>query len=376
MTLVNIFTKIAVDVRCCLLQTHLDMLGSAEGEKMKTVKLNFAGVSDYFDKENNTICYHLKRNGYKVEISDDPDYLVCDVWLDHPFEYCGKPQVRIMVSGENYIPDFNLIDYAISPYPISFADRHFHRPGCAFHGEHWYALSRMNRNYNREILDTKVYFANFITSHESEFNIRGDFFKQLCKYKRVESAGTYLNNMPNGETVNWLNSSKSEFQRKCKFTLCFESTLHHGFVTEKLTDAFFADTIPVYYGSSAAADIFNKDAFINVAEFASFEEAIQKIIELDQDDEKYLQMLSQPVLRDREYPQKLDAALGDFICQIFDQPLEKAYRRSRVYLPRQYDMFLARAVDSDCLTVKNLLKRLGLKTLNKIGIAPFFTDSK
>ena len=343
---------------------------------MKTVKLNFAGISDYFDKENNTICYHLKRNGYKIEISDDPDYLVCDVWLNVPFEYCGKPQVRIMVSGENYIPDFNLIDYSISPYPISFGDRHFHRPGCAFAGEHWLSLAKKNRNYSREFLASKEYFANFITSHESEFNIRGDFFKRLCEYKRVESVGTYLNNMPNGETVNWLNSSKTEFQRKCKFTLCFESTLHHGFVTEKLTDAFFADTIPVYYGSSAAADIFNPDAFINVADYASFDEAIAKIIELDQDDEKYLHMLSQPILLDPEYPEKLDAALEDFICHIFEQPLDQAYRRSRVYLPGQYDSFLSRAVDSDCLTMKNLLKRLGLKTLEKIGAAPARGDSR
>lgn len=333
---------------------------------MKTVKLNFAGINEDFDKENNTICYHLKRSGYKVEISDDPDYLVCDVWLNQPFEYCGKPQVRIMVSGENYIPDFNLIDYAISPYPIMLGDRHFHRPGCAFSGDRWHSLAKKNRNYSREILNSKEYFANFITGHESEFNIRGDFFKRLCEYKRVESVGTYLNNMPNGETVNWLNSSKSDFQRKCKFTLCFESTLHYGFVTEKLTDAFFADTIPVYYGSSAAADIFNKDAFINVADYDSFEAAIEKIIELDQDDEKYLRMLSQPILLDSEYPQKLDEALGNFICHIFEQPLEKAYRRSRVYLPKDYDNYLTRAVDAESLTMKNLLKRLGTKTLEKI----------
>lgn len=337
---------------------------------MKTVKINFACIDENYDKENNMICYHLKRNGYNVEISDDPDYLICDVWLNPPFEYCGKPQVRIMVSGENYIPDFNLIDYAISPYPVTLGDRHFHRPGCAFTGDHWNSLAKMDRNYSRSILDSKEYFANFITSHDSEYNLRSDFFKRLCKYKRVESAGTYLNNMPNGQTVNWFDSSKTHFQRKCKFTLCFESTSHSGFVTEKLTDAFFADTIPIYYGSSAAAEIFNRDAFINVADFDSFDSAIERIMELDQDDEMYLQMLSQPILLDPEYPQILDDSLGKFICHIFEQPLEKAYRRSRVYLPKDYDNYLSRAVDSESLTMKYLLKQIGQKTAKKLHILP------
>ena len=72
--------------------------------------------------------------------------------------------------------------------------------------------------------------------------------------------------MPDGMVVDWLNDSKADFQRKCMFTLCFESTQHEGFITEKLMDAFYADSIPVYYGSSTAADIFNKDAIFNVAD--------------------------------------------------------------------------------------------------------------
>lgn len=333
---------------------------------MKTVKLNFACISEEYNKEQNLICDLLRINGYDVQICEDPDYLVCDVSYEKPFEYCGKAPVRIMYSGENFIPDFNLIDYAISPYPIVFGDRHFQLPPCVWPRSHWIALANKDRDYSADILKEKTLFANFISSHESEFNIRGDFFKELCKYKRVESPGTYLNNMPNGETVNWLDDSKANLQKKCKFTLCFESTLHYGFVTEKLMDAFFTDTIPVYYGSPTAAEIFNKDAFINVADFDSFEDAIARIIELDQDDEKYLQMLRQPILVDPEYPDRLEEALHGFVCNIFDQPLEKAYRRSRVYSPRNCDELLSRMVDSETLTFGNLIKRICQKILSKL----------
>ena len=47
--------------------------------------------------------------------------------------------------------------------------------------------------------------------------------------------------MPNGETVNWLDGSKFRFQKKCKFSLCFESVKHEGFISEKIVEALGID---------------------------------------------------------------------------------------------------------------------------------------
>ncbi len=157
---------------------------------MKTVKINYEGVSEEFDKEQNLIYDVLKGNGYDVQITEDADYLICGFSGPNPYTYCGKPQVRIMHSGENYVPDFNLIDYAISPYPIQFGDRSFHFPACVNPRSHWFALADKNRDYSSDFLQGKQYFANFITSHESEYQLRGDFFKELCQYKRVEATGS------------------------------------------------------------------------------------------------------------------------------------------------------------------------------------------
>lgn len=332
---------------------------------MKTVKINYVGTFPGYDCEHNLIYDILKNRGYDVQIVDDPDYIICDVFGENRYDYCKYPQVRIMYNAENYIPDFNLIDYAICSYPIQFLDRCFHLPCCVWPREHWCALPHKDRNYSREFVESKPYFANFIASHESEYGIRGDFFKKLSEYKRVEAPGSYLNNMPGGETVNWTDGSKTEFQRKCKFTLCFESTAHNGFVTEKIMDAFYADTIPVYYGSPTVTQIFNKDAFINCSDYASFDEVIEKIKELDQDDDKYLDMLRQPILVDPDYPDRVFDQLEDYICSIFEQPLEKAYRRSRVYHPQYHNDYLARAVDSESLTMKNLIFRILTKIKGK-----------
>lgn len=335
---------------------------------MKTIKLNYCAMGYDFNPEQNLIYDLLKIQGFDVQISPEPDYLICNFSEENHYAYCGKPQVRIMHSGENYIPDFNLIDYSICPYPISFGDRNFCLPPYVWPREHWQSLAKKDRSraQAQKLLSQKQYFASFITSHESEFGIRGDFFKKLSRYKRVESPGSYLYNMDDGTTVRLHDESKTDFQRKCKFSLCFESTNHYGFVTEKITDAFYADTIPIYYGSTTAAEVFNRDAFINVADYDSFDDAIARIIQLDQDDEAYVRMLSQPILVDPEYPARLERELGEYVRHIFEQPLEKAYRRSRVYHPQMIDDFLAKARIPEEMTMVELERTMKRKVVRKI----------
>lgn len=305
-----------------------------------------------------TLCKH-----YDVELSDNPDYVFCNCF--NLYDYCKYPQVRIMYSGENYVPDFNLIDYAISSYPVDFLDRNFYLPQSLFgyHGERKEMESR-ERNYTKEFLATKTRFANFIASYDSENNMRGDFFKALSKRKKVDSAGKWLNNT--GEHVRFQDNSKADFQRQCKFSLCFESTSNGGFNTEKIMDAFYAETIPVYYGDPNISSIFNPKAFINVADYASFDEAIEKILEIDADDEKYLEMMNQPIFVEENYISKSYEQAEDFLIHIFEQPIEKAYRRSRVFWPKGHEEFLVKAMplyqkvyrNKIAVTIRNLKRRL------------------
>lgn len=331
----------------------------------KLVKINFSGTYPNFKPEYNRI-YQVLKKYYDVQITEDADYVLCDIFGE-PYDYCQYPQVRIMYNGENYIPDFNLVDYAVSRYPLQLQDRNFYLPGCSSPIGHWHAFSTKDRNYSEQILKEKIYFANFISSHESEYGLRGGFFKELSKYKRIESPGTYLNNMPNGETVKWTNTSKTGFQRKCKFTLCFESTKHEGFITEKITDAFYADTIPVYYGSSNVTDIFNKNAFINCSDYDSFDDVIAKIIELDNDDQKYLEMLRQPILVNPDYPDQLSEDLERFVLNIFEQPLEQAYRRSRVYFPKQTETYLTTSLEMHRNPLRYFAKWVAEKLKHRIS---------
>ncbi len=126
-------------------------------------------------------------------------------------------------------------------------------------------------------------------------------------------------------------------------------------------DAFYLDTIPVYYGSDSVKAIFNTKAFINCSDYDNFDDVIQAIIELDQDDEKYLEMLRQPIFVDEKFPQKTLENLEKYLCHIFDQDIEPAYRRSRVYSPKMFDEFLLRANVPEALTMKELIRGMSKK---------------
>ena len=335
------------------------------GEPMKQIKIYFMGFWSDFDY-NNFIVYQILKKNYNVVVESDPakaDYIICSVF-DKPFQYCSYPQVRIFYSGENYAPDFNLVDYAISPYPISYFDRSF----CYSHfGDpaRFTALETKNRNYPTSILSEKPFFANFIFGHESEHHIRGDFFRSLSKYRRVDSAGPYMNNMPNGKCVDY-KVDKTDFQKKYKFTICIESTAHRGFITEKIVDAFFSDTIPIYYGSDTIGDIFNPGAFIDLRMFGSYEDAVELIAELDSNDDLYLEMLRQPIFRNSQFVTEIHASMETFLKNIFDQPKEEAFRRSRVFAAKNHNDYMKKVVLPEDISGKELLKLLFTRLREKL----------
>lgn len=326
---------------------------------MKTIRINFTGLSirNEFDPNKNYILDILKKH-YHVEVCDDPDYVICGVLYKGFFNQglyhqyiLSYPKIRIMIDGENLVPNYNLVDYSVCQYPIEYYDRNCYFPcgveaftnGRTFFRE----LQNKDRNYPINVLDTKQYFASFIASHDSEYGIRGDFFKALNQRKRVESVGSYLNNMPEGKTVNWLDGSKVEFLKKCKFSLCFESTKHEGFITEKIVEAFYADTIPIYYGSSNIKEIFNPNAFIDISDYPDYDSAIDRVLEIENNDALYLEMLRQPIFNDPGYPSKKYAEVEQFLCHIFDQPYENAFRRSRFSVAADHEGFMKREIESE-----------------------------
>ncbi len=307
---------------------------------MKRIKIDFCGFWDGFDKQDNLFLNILKER-YEVVISDNPDYLIASVF-GQPFSYMNQDCVRILFTGEPLAPDFNVFDYAIGFDNIVFQDkdgesRYYRYPLCFYHYEQVKHYSKgMTYQQARVALKKKIYFCNYIYGHQSAHGEREAIFETLQKYKRVESAGSFMNNMPGGSVVPFT-EEKSKFLRLCKFTIACESICYPGFVTEKIVDPICSDSVPIYYGNPMVESEFNPDAMINLLSFSSLEEGLERVIEIDQDDELYIKMLMAPKMVSEAYLDNLYDGLRSFLFRIFDQEKEAAYRRLRFYIQKYHE---------------------------------------
>lgn len=146
---------------------------------------------------------------------------------------------------------------------------------------------------------------------------RAIFFDILSRYKVVASGGRYKNNI-GGAVVD-----KRAFLSKYKFNIAFENCSHNGYATEKITEAFAAGVIPIYYGDPRIVEDFNPDSFLNAHGFKDFESLVDRIKEIDNNDVLYLKMLNAPAIVENSSMADLDA----FLYNIFDQDRANAFRR-------------------------------------------------
>jgi hypothetical protein len=108
----------------------------------------------------------------------------------------------------------------------------------------------------------------------------------------VDSAGRAFNNI--GGPLPAGSDAKVDFLRACKFNIAFENASLPGYTTEKIVEAFWARTVPIYWGSPRIQEEFNPRSFLNRLDFPDDDALIERILELDSDDAKYLEMLGQP----------------------------------------------------------------------------------
>ncbi len=301
---------------------------------MKKLRIVFDGFWRTFNPHDNFILRALKTH-FDVEVlpvgeKNDIDALFYSVYSFHCLEYDCP---RIFFTGENAFPDFNICDYGIGfelheigdrffRYPVSLAD--FHKDYEAMEQKNAFIPENpFKRKFCAQVVSNVVYTDGF----------RDNFFHELCKYKKVDSGGKHLNNigLPSGVP------DKLEFLKNYKFSFAFENVSHPGYCTEKITQSFAANTIPIYWGDPKIADYFNEKSFININAFENIESAIEYIKKIDNDEELYLSMLNEPAVLNYENTSKnIDDEFSSWLFHIFEQPKEKRYRKSPFGYEKMY----------------------------------------
>lgn len=288
---------------------------------MKTIKINFV---DFWgiDKENNIITNLLKKR-YKVEISNKPEYIFCSVFGNNHFRYNNA--VKILILGENMAPDFNLYDYAIGFYDIKYDDRYL-KYNILLDKDIYEKIK--NKSKSKEI---NKKFCAFVYGKNVFNPKRTEIFNKLNRYKKVDSGGKYLNNI--GRKIGKRKIDKIDFQKQYKFVIACENQQFPGYNTEKIFEAFASNAIPIYWGDPNISKIYNEKAFINCSNYKSLDEVLDRIIELDNDDKKYLEMLNENVFAQDYSYEKNELNLQNFLYNIFDKEAKNA---KKVYFNKNY----------------------------------------
>jgi hypothetical protein len=252
------------------------------------VNIDFCDFWPGFRKTDNFF-YKLLRERFDVEICDRPDFL----FYGDPGQHVRRLHncVKIYLCAEEFLPDFRQCDYAFTSRYLD-DPRHLRLPLYV----PYVTPGQLDKSQEDlgNVLASKTKFCSFVVSniHPRKTQKRIDFFHRLSKYKKVDSGGLGLNNM--GGPIAPGSAAKRDFLRPYKFNIAFENGSTPGYTTEKIVESMAVRTLPIYWGNPRIGEEFNPKSFINYFDYPSEDALIEKIIELDRDDAKYMEYLSQP----------------------------------------------------------------------------------
>lgn len=297
---------------------------------MKRIKIKFVDFGEgfrYGGELEGTLLYKALTENFDICECDDPDYIIFDATSSGGCTFLNYDCIRIAYTAEHMVADFNLADYAISEHGIGSCSRNYRIPYYLW-AERWeknYKKATEKHLFNEQILKEKK-FCNYIYSNDIVADpLRKKLFDAVNSYKRVDAGGICENN------IGYLVQDKIEFQSHYKFSIAAENSVSYGNITEKIVDAFAAKTIPIYLGAPDISLEFNPKSFINCHDYNNFDDLMKKVIEIDEDDDKYIEMLREPI-HDISFAKRKEdvyAGLVEFLSSIFLQDVQDAYRRSR-----------------------------------------------
>ena len=257
---------------------------------METLRIYFADFWKSFDMQDNYF-WNLLSERYRLVLDPvQPEILF--------YSYLGLLDVRkktfhrykcirIFYTGENIRPDFDECDFALT-FDHSSDPRNLRLPLYVLYNDY---PQLINRVIPDDLLKQKTKFCCFVVSNPNNV-VRNHFYHLLSQYKAVDSGGRFLNNI-GGPVVD-----KIEFMKAYKFVISFENESYPGYVTEKVYEPKLVDALPIYWGDPLISKEFNSQSFINCHEFDSMESVVERVKELDQNDELYMTYTKAPFFID------------------------------------------------------------------------------
>lgn len=232
----------------------------------KLIRINwinfFPGFNEQLCREK--VLYGLEDN-FEFQFVNDPDVMIVGCYGQE--ELPAGNYLKVGYYTENCPPDLDNCDWFF---------------GCEYEDliEHPHYRKRVYGGQDPQLLEgckdpelalaKKDRFCSFLYSN-CQVPIREAFFRALNKRKFVHAPGKSMNNTTDSElcardSSDW-HAAKLRYMNRYKFTIAFENSVRSGYYTEKLTDAFLSNTVPIYFGDPNVNRTFNCEAMIHARDY-------------------------------------------------------------------------------------------------------------
>ena len=269
------------------------------------MKLSFSDFwGDGFTTESNFFTDLIKTIRQDIEIvplSNETDLLIYSCFgHDHHRANRSKTK-KVFYTGENQRPNYNECDYSLTFDFNDYGGRNFRLPLWMLqldwfdkkgYGNPRYVIPLKDIKDNPLMHKPKNEFCAIVFNTDSPH--RYEIVAKLSEYKKVHCFGKPFGNWFYGEDV------KINLISNYKFNICFENTISPGYYTDRMPHAKAAGCLPLYWADNNCERDYNKDSFLNLYNFENIDKFVERIIELDNDDNAYKFITSNYLFKDNE----------------------------------------------------------------------------
>jgi len=225
-------------------------------------------ILDYYDEDVDILLYtcHDKLNLNNTNIN------IC---INGENRECQELTDIAIITRKNYSYSYNIY------FPQMFA-----------------SLWERKNDYYIIKNNTREYFCAYMYSYDVEYRV--ELYNFISKYKKVDALGKSCSNIENSDRHIYndnitYNDIAVEKYSKYKFVLALENTIYDGYITEKIINPILANSIPIYAGPKDVFNLINKKRVIYVYDFNNYDDLLNYIIKVDNDNNLYNSIISEEI---------------------------------------------------------------------------------
>jgi hypothetical protein len=283
------------------------------------MNISFSDFWDGFDPNNNffrDLILSIDNSYNFIPFSNDTNILIYSCFGKSHNKVSSKVK-KIFYTGENLRPNYNDCQYSLTFDFDSYNGKNIRLPLWILQID-WF--SKTNYTNPQYVIPLEYIKTNPLTRKNKDkfccivFNSRSphrwEIIEKLGKYKKVDCYGKPFGNWFYGE------DNKLKTISDYKFNICFENSISPGYYTEKMIHAKTAGCLPLYWADNNCHKDFNPRSFLNLYDFGSLDDFIEKIIYLDQNDSEYKRITSEYLFANKEPTlDNLKIQLRNILCQ-------------------------------------------------------------